>query len=207
MRSEQLTGTLSLLCCYNHLSSASATSLHSGFRNRCIFGPLRSNAILILVLFLQIAWIVEFPWTNFRHASSSFFSIFYFSHHSKFSFEGQNLPSFRHCSNITILPVSYKLHEKESSGQFYAQIGLPSEFALFCDVTQRRLVANYRCFGTTNLQGSSNPRNLMSEFPCIVSLYYIRNQKDATLAVSFISHCKITLHVSDAFEHRLSLQW
>ena len=30
-------------------------------------------------------------------------------------------------------------------------------------------------------------------------LYYIRNQKDATLAVSFISHCKITLHVSDAF--------
>jgi len=29
-------------------------------------------------------------------------------------------------------------------------------------------------------------------------LYYIRNQQDATLAVSFISHCKITLHVSDA---------
>ena len=30
-------------------------------------------------------------------------------------------------------------------------------------------------------------------------LYYVRNQQDATLAVSFISHCKITLHVSDAF--------
>jgi len=30
-------------------------------------------------------------------------------------------------------------------------------------------------------------------------LYYIRNQQDATLAVSFISHCKLTLHVSDAF--------
>ena len=29
--------------------------------------------------------------------------------------------------------------------------------------------------------------------------YYIRNQQEATLAVSFISHCKITLHVSDAF--------
>jgi hypothetical protein len=29
--------------------------------------------------------------------------------------------------------------------------------------------------------------------------YYIRNQQDATLAVSFISHCKITLHVSEAF--------
>jgi len=39
----------------------------------------------------------------------------------------------------------------------------------------------------------------MFEFPCIVSLYCTRNQQDATLAVSFISHCKITLHVSDAF--------
>ena len=29
--------------------------------------------------------------------------------------------------------------------------------------------------------------------------YYIKNQQDATLAVSFISHCKITPHVSDAF--------
>ena len=38
----------------------------------------------------------------------------------------------------------------------------------------------------------------MFEFPCIISLYYIKNQKDATLAVLFISDCKITLHVSDA---------
>ena len=30
-------------------------------------------------------------------------------------------------------------------------------------------------------------------------LYYIKNQQDATLAVIFISNCKITLHVSDAF--------
>ena len=30
-------------------------------------------------------------------------------------------------------------------------------------------------------------------------LYYIKNQLYATLAVLFISHCKITLHVSDAF--------
>ena len=34
----------------------------------------------------------------------------------------------------------------------------------------------------------------MFEFPCIISLYYIRNQQDATLAVLFISNCKITLH-------------
>ena len=33
----------------------------------------------------------------------------------------------------------------------------------------------------------------MFEFPFIISLYYIKNQQDATLAVLFISHCKITL--------------
>jgi hypothetical protein len=33
----------------------------------------------------------------------------------------------------------------------------------------------------------------MFEFPCIIILYYIKNQQDATLAVLFISHCKITL--------------
>ena len=31
------------------------------------------------------------------------------------------------------------------------------------------------------------------EFPCIISLYYIKNQQDATLAVLFITNCKITL--------------
>ena len=41
--------------------------------------------------------------------------------------------------------------------------------------------------------------NFMFEFPCIITLYYIKNQQDATLTVLFISHCKITLHVSDAF--------
>ena len=41
--------------------------------------------------------------------------------------------------------------------------------------------------------------NFMFKFPCIISLYYINNQQDATMAVLFISNCKITLHVSDAF--------
>ena len=36
--------------------------------------------------------------------------------------------------------------------------------------------------------------SVMFEFPCIISLYYIKNQQDATLAVLFISNCKITLH-------------
>ena len=31
------------------------------------------------------------------------------------------------------------------------------------------------------------------------TMYYIKNQQDATLAVSFINHCKITLHVLDDF--------
>ena len=35
--------------------------------------------------------------------------------------------------------------------------------------------------------------------PILFLLYYIKNQLDATLAVLFISHCKINLHVSDAF--------
>ena len=39
----------------------------------------------------------------------------------------------------------------------------------------------------------------MFEFPCIISLYYIKNQQDAPLAVLFISNCKITLHVSGSF--------
>jgi len=39
----------------------------------------------------------------------------------------------------------------------------------------------------------------MFEFPCFISLHYIKNLQDATLAVLFIGNCKITLHVSDAF--------
>ena len=51
------------------------------------------------------------------------------------------------------------------------------------------------------LDGDTNrtPLSFMFEFSCVISLYYIKNQQDATLAVLFISHCKITLHVSDAF--------
>ena len=37
------------------------------------------------------------------------------------------------------------------------------------------------------------------EFPCIITLYNIKNQLDAALTVLFISHCRIILHVSDAF--------
>ena len=32
----------------------------------------------------------------------------------------------------------------------------------------------------------------MFEFQCIINLYYIKNKQDATLAVLFISHCKMS---------------
>jgi len=51
---------MSLLYCWNQLSSASSTSLRSVFRIRLILGPFRSNAPVILVPFLQIVRIVEF---------------------------------------------------------------------------------------------------------------------------------------------------
>jgi len=34
--------------------------------------------------------------------------------------------------------------------------------------------------------------------PLVKIVHYIKNQQDATLAVLFISNCKITLHISDA---------
>ena len=37
----------------------------------------------------------------------------------------------------------------------------------------------------------------MFEFPRIISLYYVKNQQDATLAVLFISHCNITAVATD----------
>jgi len=69
-----LTGSLSLLSCFNHLSSVSLTSLRSGFRNGFILEPLCSNALIILVLSFQIFWMVEFIRSNSRHALASFFS-------------------------------------------------------------------------------------------------------------------------------------
>jgi hypothetical protein len=53
--------------------------------------------------------------------------------------------------------------------------------------------------GFTAHMTNTNKITFMFEFPCIISLYYIKNQQDATLAVLFINHCKITIHVSDAF--------
>jgi len=58
----------------NHLSSASSTSLCSGFRNIVGLDPFCSNALIILVLFFQIIWIVEFTTPNSRYMSAFFLS-------------------------------------------------------------------------------------------------------------------------------------
>ena len=50
-----------------------------------------------------------------------------------------------------------------------------------------------------NAQTDISNLHFMFEFPCIISLYHIKNQQDATLEVLLISNSKITLHVSDAF--------
>jgi hypothetical protein len=50
-RSGLLTGTLSLVSCLNHLSSASRTSLHSDFQNSIILYSFRSNAQKVFILF------------------------------------------------------------------------------------------------------------------------------------------------------------
>ena len=60
------------LSCLNHFKQRLSKSLRSGFRNLFILYPLRSNALIILILFLQIIWIVEFTRPNFRHTSSFF---------------------------------------------------------------------------------------------------------------------------------------
>jgi hypothetical protein len=97
MRRRSLTGALPLLCCLNHFSSASSTSLCSGFRKRFILDPFCSNALIIMVLLFQIVWIVEFTIRSSLHASFSSSSSrplpprFYFFNHFNFFFEAQNL--------------------------------------------------------------------------------------------------------------------
>ena len=64
----------------------------SGFLIRFSLDPFCSNALIILVLFLHLSWIVEFLRPTFRRASVSlFFLMFYFSIYYKFLFGTQNI--------------------------------------------------------------------------------------------------------------------
>ena len=86
--------------------------------------------------------------------------------------------------------------------------------AILWVIKQRVVVISYRRFGTNfrpHIQESRIPNpiefltpeyridRLYRNVSKKLLLYYIKNQQDATLAVLFISNCKITLHVSDAF--------
>ena len=69
MRRASITGTLSLLCCLSHSSSASSTSLRSCFRHSFILDPFCCFTLIILVEFFQVLWIVEITRRNFGHTS------------------------------------------------------------------------------------------------------------------------------------------
>jgi len=47
-----------------------------------------------------------------------------------------------------------------------------------------------------NIYNKKSNQKVILDHP---DIYYIKNQQDATLAVLFISNCKITLHDLDAF--------
>ena len=88
MRRERLTGTLSLV----FLSSISSTSPLSGFQNHFSLNLFCSNTLIILVLFLQIIWIIEFTRPNSQHTQAFLFSpFFYLSYHFNFPLNSQNL--------------------------------------------------------------------------------------------------------------------
>ena len=70
----------------------------------------------------------------------------------------------------------------------------------FFNVKAGVLIYSRQCF-VKYLINCKVHKNLVEKTHPVIynSLYYIKNQQDGTLAVLFISHCKITLHVSDAF--------
>jgi hypothetical protein len=105
-RRGPLSVTLSLLSSLNHLSSASSTSLLSDFRNLHIIYLFCENALIILLLFFEIIWIIEFTRPNLRHTSAFFPPIFYLSYQFNFFFDAQNFPFVRDCSHVITLPVS-----------------------------------------------------------------------------------------------------
>ena len=65
-------------------------------------------------------------------------------------------------------------------------------------ICEEETVGRKSCRLEDNIKRNLQDRNV-GKNKAAQETYYIRNQQDATLAVSFISHCKITLHVSDAF--------
>jgi hypothetical protein len=82
-----------------------------------ILDPFLSNTLIILVLFFQIIWIVEFTRPNPRHKSAFFFSIFCCSYHFKFSFDIHNVPFFITVAILLLyqFPISCRSRKVEGS--------------------------------------------------------------------------------------------
>jgi hypothetical protein len=73
MRKRPLTGTLSFLSYFNHLSSASSVSLRLGFSSHFILDLFCSDTPIILFPFFQIYLTVEFTRPNSPNTSAFFF--------------------------------------------------------------------------------------------------------------------------------------
>jgi hypothetical protein len=71
MRTGLLIVTLSPLL-LKPLSSISSMSLHSSFQNNFILDPFHSNTLIIMALFPQIIWIIEFTRPNSWHKLAFF---------------------------------------------------------------------------------------------------------------------------------------
>jgi len=80
--------------CSQHCSIASMTPPRSGFLNRFIINPFRSNALITLVLFLQIYWTVEFMRPNPRYTLAIFFFLCLFVVSRCLFFDAQKLLLF-----------------------------------------------------------------------------------------------------------------
>jgi hypothetical protein len=76
----------------------------------------------------------------------------------------------------------------------------PTILLLAKRVTNIDKISFVKCFLSDTLYNALRINPLVLSFVAILAvLYYIKDEQDATLAVMFISNCKITLHISDAF--------
>ena len=102
-----------------------------------------------------------------------------------------------HFKSCTLVGTSHRRTRRSPLSFFVHFPVLHLLIYLFILVFEKKALLNS---GTENLPDIQNKVSLfMFEIPCIISLYYIKNQQDATLTVLFISNCKITLHIFGRF--------
>lgn len=117
MRRGPHIGKLPLISCSNHLSSASLTTLCSGFRNPFILDTFCSNALKVLVLFFLILLIVERTSNSWNTSSPTRTRpIVYLSYYFKFSLDAVNFPFIRDLKHVITLPVSCSPQSRNVKG-------------------------------------------------------------------------------------------